>query len=76
MDTDFVYPSLTSMDTQVWEPFPQITENKDRLEGMAPILKAVVKKLISDATRAQSKVLRETALNSGLVSKQVQDPKI
>ena len=39
-------------------------------------MKAVVKKLISDATRGQSKVLRETALNSGLVSKQVQDPKI
>lgn len=58
------------------EPFLQITENKDRLEGMAPILKAVVKKLISDATRAESKALREIALNSGLVSKQVQDPKI
>ena len=58
------------------EPFPQITENKDRLERMAPILKAVVKKLISDATRAESKALREIALNYGLVSKQVQDPKI
>lgn len=58
------------------EPFPQITENKDRLEGMARILKAVVKKLISDATRAESKALREIALNSWLVSKQVQDPKI
>ena len=58
------------------EPFPQITENKDRLEGMAPILKAVVKKLTSDATRAESKALREIALNSWLVSKQVQDPKI
>ena len=39
-------------------------------------MKAVVKKLISDATRAESKALREIALNSGLVSKQVQDPKI